>query len=131
MSGFFGQGRLGLGTGGSCRALLGMSSKVSVDDIAGIDLPGVTPGRLPEVTPGARGGGGGGGGGGILGSPLLLLALLFAPEGEVRLEVLLSVSILVSGLYRSGRSGAGTGLGMTKHAKAKGERLAVAKMACG
>ena len=105
MSGFFGQGRLGRGTGGSCRALLGMSSKVSVDDIAGIDLPGVTPGLLPEVTPGAWGGGGGGGG--IFASPLPLVALLLAPEDEVLLEVFRSVSILVSGLSLFGRSEAG------------------------
>ena len=130
MSGFFGQGRLGRGTGGSCRALLGMSSKVSVDDIAGIDLPGVTPGHalsggggidLPGVTPG-HALDGGGGGGGIFVSPLALDDLLFAPEDE---------SILMSGLYLCGRSGTGTGLGMQKHAKAIGERLAVAKMACG
>ena len=97
MSGFFGQGRLGRGTGGSCRALLGMSSKVSVDDISGFDPPGVTPGLLPEVTPGrlpgvtpgadcggggVDGGGGGGGGGGTLGVPPALDDLLLAPEGE-------------------------------------------------
>ena len=122
MSGFFGQGRLGRGTGGSCRALLGMSSKVSVDDIAGIDLPGVTPGHAL---------GGGGGGGGIFVPPPALDDLLFAPEDEVLLEVFLSVSILMSGLYLCGRSGTGTGLGMQKHAKAIGGRLAVAKMACG
>ena len=106
-----------------------MSSNISVDDAAGLDLPGVTPGLLPEVTPGA-GGGGGGGGGAFVALPALV-DLLFAPEDEVLLEVFLSVSILASGLYQCGRSGAGTGLGMPKHAKAIGERLAIAKMACG
>ena len=84
---------------------------------------------MPGVTPGADGGGGGGGGGGGTFGPLD--DLLFAPEGEDLLGAFLSVPILVSGLNLSGRSGAGTGRGMPRHAKAIGERLAVAKMACG
>ena len=128
-SGFFGQGRLGLGTGGALPALLGMSPGLSLDDPAGPDLPGVTPGRLPEVTPG--GGGGGGGGGGAFAASPTPDDLLLAPEGEILLGAFLSVPILEFGLYLSGRLGADSGPGILKHAKAIGERLAVAKMACG
>ena len=126
MSGFFGQGRLGLGTGGALPALLGMSSYLSVDDPAGLDPPGVTPGRLPEVTPGT--GGGGGGGGGAFVAPPTLDDLLLAPEGEVLRGVFLPVPTLASNSGHSDGGGRG-GAGMLKHAKAIGERLAIAKMA--
>ena len=125
-SGFFGQGRLGLGIGGALPALLGMSSGLSVDDPA-LDPPGVTPGLLPEVTPGADGGGGGGGG--IFGAPPTLDDLLLAPEGEILRGAFLP-AFLASNSGHSFQGGRGAE-GMLKHAKAIGERLAEAKMACG
>ena len=135
MSGFFGQGRLGRGTGGSCRALLGMSISMYLDDISGFDLPGVTPGPLPEVTPGsfpelapghALSGGrditfGGGGGGGFFIAPPELDDLLLAPASG-------SVSPLQ---YGGGGPRRRVGDDTHKHANATGVRLAVTKMACG
>ena len=139
---FVGQVRVGFGGGGAAPVLLDALFRADPRYPA---LPGVTPCRksriLPEVTPGllpVSGGGIGGGGGGGFGSGGGLHVFLrleddlpCVPDGDDLLECLLSELILASGLYRSGRSGAGTGPGMPKHAKAIGERLAEAKMACG
>ena len=84
---------------------------------------------MPDIGGGGGGGGGFGNGGGL---QVFLRAddLLCVPDGDDLLERLLSELILVSSGYRF-TSGYESGPGMQKHAKAIGERLAEAKMACG
>ena len=80
------------------------------------------------VTGGGGGGGGGFGNGGGLQVFLRADDLLCVPDGDDLLECLLFE--LIANGYRF-TSGYESGPGMQKHAKAIGERLAEAKMACG
>ena len=106
--------------GGAPLALLGMSSCMSVDDPAGFDPPGVTPGLLPEVTLGS--GHNGGGGGGVLVVPRVSADVLLLPRGVSLRGVFLAV--LLASI--SGHSSRGAGIipaGRQRQAKAIGERL--------